>query len=452
MRVWSVVLAAMLVLTPLAARAADLVVWWEKGFSVEEDAAIREVVVAFEQKTGKTVELESWPLDDLRNRVLEALDAGHPPDFLFSLRASGGWQARWAREGRLVELSTEIEPFTSLFAAETIEPMHMLDDTGKIGIYALPIGRGSNYVHVWRSLLEPAGLGLSDIPKAWSAFWLFWCDKVQPAVRKATGREDIWGTGLSMSIEASDTIIQWYQFLRANDAAENYWFNEDGTLDLDSTDLRLRLIETLAEYTSIYSKGYTPPEAVDWKDSGNNQAFLDQKVIMTPNMTLTIPNALKDKRPDDYRRNAATVDWPITGSAGQQLLINGTIYSGVVFKTYRDDRLGKEFVHFLLADGWLAHYLSLSRERYLSPMPKLLDQPFWLDPNDPHRLMSARQLLTRRSMPLIWDAPASRWAALFRMDDEQVWTKAIHRVAAEGVSPEQAVDEAIARVKQLLSE
>ena len=29
--------------------------------------------------------------------------------------------------------------------------------------------------------------------------------------------------------------------------------------------------------------------------------------------------------------------------------------------------------------------------------------------------------------------------------------KAIHRVAAEGISPEQAVDEAIARIKQILS-
>jgi hypothetical protein len=33
-----------------------------------------------------------------------------------------------------------------------------------------------------------------------------------------------------------------------------------------------------------------------------------------------------------------------------------------------------------------------------------------------------------------------------------VWGKAIHRVAAEGISPEQAVDEAIARTKQILAE
>ena len=35
--------------------------------------------------------------------------------------------------------------------------------------------------------------------------------------------------------------------------------------------------------------------------------------------------------------------------------------------------------------------------------------------------------------------------------DERVWAEAVHRVAAEGISPEQAVDEAIARIKQILS-
>ena len=35
---------------------------------------------------------------------------------------------------------------------------------------------------------------------------------------------------------------------------------------------------------------------------------------------------------------------------------------------------------------------------------------------------------------------------------ELTWAKAVHRVAADGVGPEQAVDEAIARIKQILSE
>jgi multiple sugar transport system substrate-binding protein len=35
---------------------------------------------------------------------------------------------------------------------------------------------------------------------------------------------------------------------------------------------------------------------------------------------------------------------------------------------------------------------------------------------------------------------------------EGVWEEAIHRVVIESISPEQAVDEAIARIKQILSE
>ena len=59
MRARAVVLAVAIVLAPLGAQAADLVVWWEKGFNPEEDAAVREIIAAFEQKTGKQVELDS---------------------------------------------------------------------------------------------------------------------------------------------------------------------------------------------------------------------------------------------------------------------------------------------------------------------------------------------------------------------------------------------------------
>ena len=35
---------------------------------------------------------------------------------------------------------------------------------------------------------------------------------------------------------------------------------------------------------------------------------------------------------------------------------------------------------------------------------------------------------------------------------ERVWAKAVHRVVADGISPEQAVDEAIASIKEILGE
>jgi multiple sugar transport system substrate-binding protein len=78
---WSraLVIAAVLILTPPDARAADLVVWWEEGVYPEEDEAVREIVAAFEQDTGKEVELIRGPQEELLGDLMAALEAGRRP-------------------------------------------------------------------------------------------------------------------------------------------------------------------------------------------------------------------------------------------------------------------------------------------------------------------------------------------------------------------------------------
>ena len=195
MRVRAVLLAAALVLAPLGARAADLVVWWEDEFSPGEDDAVREMMAAFERKTGKTVELAFLPQDVLPGKLQGAVDAGEPPDFEFGT-TTNQLVPRWAREGRLVELSAALGPLAELIDKDALGLGHAAGrrGPGAQGLYGMPMVRYTNHVHVWRSLLERAGFTLADIPKEWGPFWAFWCDKVQPAVRKATGRDDISGS------------------------------------------------------------------------------------------------------------------------------------------------------------------------------------------------------------------------------------------------------------------
>ena len=129
---------------------------------------------------------------------------------------------------------------------------------------------------------------------------------------------------------------------------------------------------------------------------------------------------------------------------------HGRVFPAVVFKGGSNVATAKEFVRFLVAEGWLMHYLDFSGERFLPPMSKLLDQPFWLDPSDPHRMAAVMQVASR---PLAhnYAAASGDWRHQL-VDQEMVWAKAIHRVVTEDISPEQAVDEAIARIKQILSE
>jgi multiple sugar transport system substrate-binding protein len=446
MRGRTVVLALAIVMAPLGVRAADLVVWWEKGFYPQEDEAVREIVAVFAQKTGKQVELVQPRQQEIFPEAEYAVAAGQPPDFLFGTTA-GFWAAQWAYEDRLVDLTGVLAPVLDLFDADTVDASTLLDGkTGRRGLYALPMGRSSNNVHVWNSLLERAGFTLADIPKQWEPFWSFWCDQVQPAVRKALGRDDIWGVGLPMSAEATDTYEELLQFELAYGTP---WLGRHRRLQVDDPAVRAGIVRALEAYTAIWRKGCTPPDSVSWTNIDNNKAFLAQTVVMTVNPSLSIPAALRRARPDDYQRNAATIDWPL-GVNGQPLVIVGFIYRAVVFKAGRSPALAEDFVRFLAEEGWLAHWLDFAGDRWFPPMRKLVDQPFWLDPSDPHRMRAAIQIMTQPHL-MNMDVRDNEWRSS-PIWDENVWGKAVHRVAADGITPEQAVDEAIARIKQILSE
>jgi multiple sugar transport system substrate-binding protein len=441
-----VILAGALVTAPLAAEGADLVVWWEKGFYPQEDEAVREIVAAFEQETDKRVELVLATQGEIYDQAQAALDAGRPPDFLFgSLLAD--YVGEWAFDDRLVDVTNTVGSFSNLFDPDALAWWTLPNKkTGRRALYGLSIGRNSIYLHVWKSLLERAGYTLAEIPTQWDAFWSFWCDQVQPAVRKATGREDIWGVGLSMSGDAVDTDTQFDQFRIAYGAE---YVTREGQLAVDDPEVRRKLAKAIDNYTQIYREGCTPPDSATWTNIDNNKAFLAQALVVTPNVSLSIPNALKNERPEDYYENTATIEWPL-GPDGNVFPIHGSFWPAVVFKDGGHTATAEEFVRFLVAEGWLAHYLDFSGQRMLPSMPKLLRQPFWLDPTDPH-LMAAVMQVELRPTQYNYASVTGNWRYVL-VEQELVWPKAIHRVAAGGISPEQAVDDAIARIKEILGE
>jgi multiple sugar transport system substrate-binding protein len=154
------------------------------------------------------------------------------------------------------------------------------------------------------------------------------------------------------------------------------------------------MVRALEKYQAIWRKGCTPPESASWNNIDNNEAFLAQAVVMTPNTSLSIPGALKRERPDAYYEEAVTIDWP-PDNDGQPLILVGGVLLAVVFEAGGNTALAEDFARFLAEEGWLAHWLTFAGDRYLPPMRKLVEQPFWLDPSDPHRLRAAVQILTK---------------------------------------------------------
>jgi hypothetical protein len=57
------------------------------------------------------------------------------------------------------------------------------------------------------------------------------------------------------------------------------------------------------------------------------------------------------------------------------------------------------------AEGWLAHWLDFAAGRWPPPMPAPLEQPFWLDPGDPHRMSAVMQVMTHPHVYSAWGLP-----------------------------------------------
>ena len=89
-----------------------------------------------------------------------------------------------------------------------------------------------------------------------------------------------------MAAASVDTENGIWQFIHAYEA--NY-VTRDGRLVVDDPEVRRRLIEAVDSYTAIYRKGCTPPNSVTWDGYRNNAQFQAQTIVMTPNMTLSIP-------------------------------------------------------------------------------------------------------------------------------------------------------------------
>ena len=117
------------------------------------------------------------------------------PTTAFGFRASDHI-AEWALDDRLVDLSDAIGHFSDLFDPAQLDRATLLNaTTGRKALHGLPMGQLPHLTHVWKSFLEQAGFTLEDIRRDWEAYWPFWCDQVQPAVRQALGRDDVWGVG-----------------------------------------------------------------------------------------------------------------------------------------------------------------------------------------------------------------------------------------------------------------
>ena len=420
-----------------------LVIWWERGYYAQEDEAIKAVIDRWEAKTGNSIELSLLDQDVVLRETKNALQTGQVPDIVLSYEASYTSIPTWAWQGQLADVSSVTTSLKDNYSASALKAAELYNNVAqKRSAYAVPLKQHTVHIHYWRDLLGKAGFSEADIPTEWDAFWNFW--KQAQDNLHAQGHTDIYGLGLTMSREASDTFSNFNQVLEAYDVP---LLDNDGNLLVEDPQVRQQIIAALDWYTRFYKEGYVPAEATDWIDSGNNIAFLNRQVLMVVNPTLSIPGSQREDDQELYLNQLATIEFP-NEPDGEPPTYIVNIPQLVVFAKSPNQKIAKDFITYLMQPDNLAPYLEGSLGRFFPVMPKLTTAPFWNTPADPHIFTGTQQFQTGNTRA----GYHSLSPAYSSVDIENVWGQAIERIVVENVSPDAAADEALSRIQTIFAD
>ena len=371
---------------PAFAQQKTITVWWGKGFYRSEDDALIETIKKFEAKTGIKVELSQYAIQDMIPKTVAALDAGTVPDVAYSDSYDVQAQGKWAYEGKLEDLTDIMEPIKGRFVQNTLDASILYNDVAKKkAYYGFPLKQQSMHVQIWNDMLEKAGFKQSDIPNDWAGYWTFWCDKVQPAIRKATGQR-VYAVGQPMGVESTDSFQSFYTFM---DAYHVKLVDDDGKLLVDDPKVRDGLIKAMKDYTDTYIKGCTPPSSTTWKDPDNNVAFHNKTIVMTHNFTISIAakwfedsqnQALTQEQRDAgkkaYEQDIITASFP-KAPDGSTIKYRSDVKTGLVFTAAKNKAEAKQFISFLLQEENVRPYIEGALGRWFPVTKESQESPFW---------------------------------------------------------------------------
>ena len=119
-----------------------------------------------------------------------------------------------------------------------------------------------------------------------------------------------------------------------------------------------------------------------------------------------------------------------------------------IAKNAKNVEVAKDFLKYLIQPKVVNEYLKAGLGRALPPMPGLVkNDPFWLDPKDPHRSAYARQGMLDPTVPTY---PVFN-PGFAEANAQQLWGAAEGDVIREGMTPQAAAEKALNRIGAILA-
>ena len=425
------------------AAGGTAVVWRDQGFVPEEDAAFRATVAAFEKSSGNKIDLSIMPFMALNQKIISALTSGDVPDLIFHIAPSTILpQNAW--NDKLEDVSDIVEAHRGELSATSLLSSNYYNNvTKRRAFYMVPLSQGAEPFHVWGDLVEKAGFSLADAPKTWDAFWDFF--KPMQKVLRGKGMRRIYAMGPQITtVGPNDGNGLMAHFMIANGGAGIV--TEDGKLHTDDPKVREAAIRSVSWLTNAYKEGYVPPEALSWTDADDNNAFHEKLIVMDFDGSLSTELAMiKDRKA--YLEDMRTLGLPL---ANDGTPMPAQIGAGGLFipKGAGNVAVAKDLMRYFLQPEVMNANLKGGLGRSVPAIPQIgKDDPWWLDPSDPHRPQYVRESVLGPTIAA-YTGYNPAWG---QVNAEQLWGNCHADVIKNGMTPNAAVDKAFRRMEAIFA-
>src|SRR5438309_6592132 len=422
------------------AQAKTAEVWWPQGFVPEEDTAIKKITADYEKASGNKIDLSITPFAPQRQKIVAAMQTGVVPDVMVNNPAEIIALHAW--DDKLVDVSDVVEPQKALFTETALLNTFCYNSkTKKRAYYGVPLTQDVLPNHIWRPLVEKAGFNMEDVPKTWDAFYDFF-KEVQKKL-KAQGSRNVYGLGLNVTTNGVDPNNVFNYFLIAYGGGDIV--TKDGKLHVDDPKVKDAVVKALAYPPTAYKEGFVPPGAINWNDADDNNVFHAKQIVMDLDGTISTEVAII-KNEQDYK-DIVTIGLPLSNDGKPVPSQQGSL-CGLIPKGAKNIEVAKDFLKYLIQPKVLNEYLKTGLGRNLPAMPALgKDDPWWLDPKDPHRVAYTTQALLGPTVPPFWPSNP----AYAQVQNEHAWAVAWADIMSNGTAPQAAAEKAFRRVGEIFA-
>jgi len=425
------------------AQAKTATAWWNQGFVPEEDASFQAMVADYEKQSGNKIDYSLIPTGPLMQKMVSALTSGDVPDVMSHDTQDATVVPQNAWKDKLVDLSDIVDPLKDKLHPTAYLASHYYNSvTKKRGAYQAPFKTATLPFHIWRPLVEKAGLKIEDAPKTWDAFWDYF--KPTQAKLRSQGLRGVYSLGLQATTNGPADGNNLFAYFLA--AYGGYGLiTPDGKAHLDDAKVKEGVVKSITYITTAFKEGYVPPGALDWGDADDNNAYHAQQIVMDLDGTISTELAMIH---DPEKYNAAVVMGLPKDNSGNEIPSPLTVGGALIPKGGKNVTVAKEFVSYVIQPKTAAQYLKSGLARWLPAIPSIVkDDPWWTDPKDPHRLAYVQQGVLGKTVPRFY----AYNPGVSEANAAQVWGSAHASVIRDNVSPEAAADAALKKIGTILA-